>query len=486
MRTASSIVAEATRAARWRDSLPALLIFAILAIAPFPFGSVSPVMISALCAVAGLAIAGLALRPTALPSPPAFGVAVLVLVVAYSAVLFLQLLPRQPGDALIHPIWAEASELLGQQLAGSASIARSQPFFAVGTPLLTLMLFVGGYMCGADDRLARRLIQTVAWAGGCYAMFAIGSFAIEPSMVLWEEKIAYTTSLTGTFTNRNAAAVYFGSISIIWLVIFFQRLELKRKRRSRHFRPSRNWSKLRRFGVPLIFFATCLIAALLSSSRAGVACTFIGLLIVFTLAFRRTLARPSRKWLVFGGVVFAILMIYLALDSGVGDRLQNEGLDDGGRRATGLLSLLLMISDFPWLGTGLGTFRWSFPAYRSGETSGWGVWDKAHNVLLEIATEGGVVLAALVVLAWAVTIYVLLQAVARNPRSPPLVRAALAVSTVAILHSFVDFSMQIPAYAITVAAVVGAGLAQALRPVEPAGHPVKVEVISPPATPGDR
>lgn len=486
MRTASSIVAEANRGARWRHSLPAFLMFAILAIAPFPFGSVSPVAISALCGFAGLAIAGLALRPIALPSPLAFGAAVLVLIVAYSTVMLLQLVPRQPGDALIHPIWAEAGDLLGQQLAGSASIARSQPFFAVGTPLLTLMLFVGGYMCGADDRLARRLIQTVAWAGGCYAMFAIGSFAIEPSMVLWEQKIAYSTSLTGTFTNRNAASVYFGSIAIIWLVIFFQRLESKRRRRSRHYRPSRDWSKLRRFGVPLIFFAVCLIAALLTSSRAGVACTVVGLLVVFVPTFRKTLARPSRKWLVLGGVVFTILMIYLVLVSGVGDRLQNEGLDDGGRRATGLLSLLLMISDFPWLGTGLGTFRWSFPAYRSGDASGWGVWDKAHNVLLEIATEGGVLLAALVLLAWVVTIYVLLQAVARNPRSPPLVRAALAVSTVAILHSFVDFSMQIPAYAITVAAVVGAGLAQALRPVEPLGHQVKVEVIAPPATPGDR
>jgi O-Antigen ligase len=217
-----------------------------------------------------------------------------------------------------------------------------------------------------------------------------------------------------------------------------------------------------------------------------VACTFVGLLIVFTLTFRKTLSRPSRKWLVLCGAVFAILMIYLVLDSGVGDRLQNEGLDDGGRRATGLLSLLLMISDFPWLGTGLGTFRWSFPAYRSGDASGWGVWDKAHNVLLEIATEGGVVLAALILLAWVVTIYVLLRAVVRNPRSPPLVRAALAVSTVAILHSFVDFSMQIPAYAITVAAVVGAGLAQALQPVEPPGHEVKVEVIAPTATAGDR
>ena len=50
-----------------------------------------------------------------------------------------------------------------------------------------------------------------------------------------------------------------------------------------------------------------------------------------------------------------------------------EGFVDQGRLET-YRSTLRMIADHPWFGTGLGTFVWSFPAYRS-DVSMWGVWD---------------------------------------------------------------------------------------------------------------
>ena len=52
-----------------------------------------------------------------------------------------------------------------------------------------------------------------------------------------------------------------------------------------------------------------------------------------------------------------------------------------------------MIADHPWFGTGLGTFVWSFPAYRSANISLWGVWDLAHSTPLELAADLGLPLA---------------------------------------------------------------------------------------------
>ena len=453
----------------WYRDLPTVMIFTIIAIAPFPFGSVSPVAVSMLCGIAGLAIALFALRPPPLPSALVICGATLFLIAGYATVVFLQQAPRLPGDPLAHPIWSEASELLGQKLAYSSSIAKDQPYFAIGAPLLTLLLFVGGYICGSDEGLAHLLLRVVAWTGGCYAVFAICSFAIEPTMVLWHAKIAYMSSLTGTFTNRNTAAVYFGSSAIVWLVIALQRMESKRRRRHRSRRDQssrtwsrRTWTRLRSSVTPLVFFAICTFAVLLSGSRAGAASTFIGLLVAFVITFRGTLSRRTRRWLAYGGTGFVIFMIYQVFESGVGDRLQSEGVASGGR-TSGVYSILHLIAEFPWLGTGLGTFRWGFSAYRSNEISGWGVWDKAHNVTLEIAAEGGLALAGLVLLAWVIAIGILIFSVIRNRRPAPLVLAALAVSTVACLHSLVDFSMQIPGYAVTVAAVLGGGVAQALR-----------------------
>jgi hypothetical protein len=47
--------------------------------------------------------------------------------------------------------------------------------------------------------------------------------------------------------------------------------------------------------------------------------------------------------------------------------------------------------------------------------------------------------------------------------------AALAVAVLAVLHSMVDFSLQIPGYAIVALALVGAGLAQSFLPGTPRG-----------------
>ena len=68
-----------------------------------------------------------------------------------------------------------------------------------------------------------------------------------------------------------------------------------------------------------------------------------------------------------------------------------------------------MIADHPWFGTGQGTFAYAFPAYRSPNVSMWGVWDIAHNTLLEIAADMGVPIAALVVVAWIVIFAVLIR-----------------------------------------------------------------------------
>jgi hypothetical protein len=63
-------------------------------------------------------------------------------------------------------------------------------------------------------------------------------------------------------------------------------------------------------------------------------------------------------------------------------------------------------------------------------------------------------------LAWLVVLIVLIWGV-RNRRKNRIVPAgALAIASLYLAHSFIDFSAQIPGYAIVVFAVVGAGLAQ--------------------------
>ena len=98
------------------------------------------------------------------------------------------------------------------------------------------------------------------------------------------------------------------------------------------------------------------------------------------------------------------------LGGNVSGRFDVQGLSDEGRLET-YRSTLRMIADHPWFGTGLGTFAWSFPAYRSANVSMWGVWDRAHSTPLELASDLGLPLAGLIVLAWLIVLGVLIRGV---------------------------------------------------------------------------
>jgi len=123
-------------------------------------------------------------------------------------------------------------------------------------------------------------------------------------------------------------------------------------------------------------------------------------------------------------------------------------------------STLRMIADHPWFGTGLGTFEWSFPAYRSADVSMWGVWDRAHSTPLELASDLGLPLAGLIVVAWLIVLGVLIRGVRIRHRDLIVPVAALTVAILGLAHSLIDFSLQIPGYSIVIFALVGAGLAQ--------------------------
>ena len=134
----------------------------------------------------------------------------------------------------------------------------------------------------------------------------------------------------------------------------------------------------------------------MTGSRAGVLLSLLALVVAFIAFFRRHLPRRAGiAGALAGGAAVALVLLQL-MGAGVSARFDLEGLADEGRLET-YKATLRMIADHPWLGTGQGTFAYAFPAYRSPNVSLWGVWDMAHNTLLEIAADMGVPLAALVV-----------------------------------------------------------------------------------------
>ena len=111
--------------------------------------------------------------------------------------------------------------------------------------------------------------------------------------------------------------------------------------------------------------------------------------------------------------------------------------------------ILDQLQDYKLTGSGLGSFYAVFPKYRKQDVGGY--YNHAHNDYLEFATETGLV--GLSLLGLAVISSFLVAIIAQYRRRDPLMRglsfAAIMGICSIMIHSTVDFNLQIPANAIT-------------------------------------
>lgn len=435
-----------------------LILFIAIAGAPLPFGSRDAFVVGFWCAVLGL---GLIFASTSrLRRPHILFLTGTGLVVLGFAFVLHEQLADNPWIAAYHPIWKETADVLGMPIKPSVSIVRHEPFYALGQPAAAILALTLGVIVGADPSRARQALWVVACSGAAYAVFAISSLIVAPTKLLWRDKTAYIGDLTGTFVNRNTAAAYFGSCAAIWFLLLLQSV------RRRLPRGPATWTiRLQTIGrallqrkvmlLRLLPFAVCVLALLLTRSRAGVTISLFAMALGF--AFQRQLQRGPRMAAAFVGAAAAAVVLIQIFGGRVSGRFVEHGLVGDGRLAA-WTSTLRMIADHPWFGTGLGTFPWSFPAYRSSEVSMWGVWDRAHSTPLELAAEMGVPLAGAVVIGCIAILAILACGVraCKRRRLTPL--AAFSVALIAFLHSCIDFPLQVTGFAIVAFGIAGVGV----------------------------
>jgi O-antigen ligase len=447
------------------DRIAAGILYAALAGPPLVFGSREPTTVAVWCAVLGI---GLVFAPTQqLLKGHWLVLAGLAFVTLSFGFVLHEQLSDHPWVAAFNPVWAKASEALGQQLAPSVSIVRGQPFFAVGTPLANMLALILGLIVGVDPDRARRGIRVMAWAGAGYAVYGILGLLFDPTEILWREKTAYVGNLTATFINRNTAAAYFGSCAAVWFVLLLAAIRRSLPRGTIDWKrlPSHLLAETRKdVLVRFVMLFVCLSGMFMTSSRGGVLVSLMVLILTFMIYFRRDLSWQGYLIALVGCVAAALLLLQV-LGSNIGGRIDTSGLSDAGRLSA-YRSTLRIIADNPWFGTGLGTFAFGFPAYRGSDMSMLGVWDIAHNTHLEFASEMGIPLTLIVATAWVAAVVVLSLGLRGRRRNMVAPLSALAVALIALLHSSIDFSLQIAGYSIVVFALLGLGLSQAVCSIQ--------------------
>ncbi|KPK05123.1 MAG: hypothetical protein AMJ64_12250, partial [Betaproteobacteria bacterium SG8_39] len=116
-----------------------------------------------------------------------------------------------------------------------------------------------------------------------------------------------------------------------------------------------------------------------------------------------------------------------------------------------------ILDDYPWFGTGGGTFYNAYPRYRGADILPY--YDHVHNDYMQLATETGV--PGLVLAGGVVLLSFFAAVLALSRRRDPLARGVafgvvMGITALAI-HSTVDFNLQIPANAFIFSVLLALG-----------------------------
>jgi O-antigen ligase len=361
---------------------------------------------------------------------------------------------------LHHPLWQWEREGLSIDVPGSISINRSETYVAL-LRLLTegcvFWLFL--QLCRSPQR-AHWTVQAVAIIGVVYAVYGIIAFYVFPGTVLWFAKQAYLESVTSSFINRNSYATYagIGLICALGAALSHYVREGARAGRSAMRRAASFVSSTTGAGGYWLAAAFVLgMALVLTGSRGGILASLAGVIAFALLVLMR--GRNAFAGLVLFFAFLTVGITFFAFGDLLAARLLSLGLVDDGRLAVYRLTIL-SIFDAPWTGFGYGTFQNVFPMYRDSSVSAVGMWDKAHNTYLEIAQGLGIPFAALFLLGLLSLAARCAYAALKRQSSATAPMVATSATIIVGLHSFVDFSMQIQAVALTWTALLGAGVAQ--------------------------
>ena len=428
----------------------------VLALAPLFFGSVDQFGIAVWIVV--LSITTLLGASVALNNVQARIVwAFLGVCLLYAIVAVIQVTP-QLFASLDDPIWQRANDVLGTRVEPRISSSAEIPPLAIGHFLLFVTACLSGFFAGTSRSGINRLLFAARTAILVYALYGLVALAVTPNLLLWAPKVAYRGSLTGTFVNKNTAAAFFGCGAILWSCWTYSALQSIEKSSLRALLLN---SLNERIAISLILRAsaalTCLIALLLTNSRGGLIASSVGLLAALAvLEIKR-----FRRRIGYAIALSIFMLIGLAVWLTQMGRIASEGvIDDGRWHVYGLVAEA--IGRRPLLGAGAGSFEMLFPSLRTTDLGNWGVWDYAHSTIVEIAFEMGLPIAGMVALAAAASIFLLVRrALDAEQRYRVLLAAIVGIAVTTYLHSLIDFSLQIPGYAIPFGILIGCGLADA-------------------------
>ena len=256
------------------------------------------------------------------------------------------------------------------------------------------------------------------------------------------EKLRYR--LTGTLGNSAHFAFYLEMILPLILALFFITSSLLEKRRL-----SLREKFLAIFNEKnntiLYFMAAVLlgIGIFLTGSRGGVGIMILSIIVFSLFSIYLGIPAEVRKKLKIIYILILCGILLIGLQETIG-RLLHTNIEKENRFNTRWPGTIAMISDFPILGTGFGTYRYSYYLYDNEGGDRWTT--HAHNDYLETFSNGGIIGGTLLLAIIGITLisFCRIWWKRRHPEVKILGLGIIISLSAVIFHSMFDFSLRIP------------------------------------------
>lgn len=391
------------------------------------------------------------------------------LLAAMAALAWLQVLPLpREWVHMVSPVAAYAQEG-AERVTLSVDVFQSQ--IMAGLSFTYLCVFLVAALCVRTPHRLDMLAQVLVWSGVLQAVLGAILFSMQAKYSIFFVDILHDR-MKGTFVYHNSTAGYLCMCLSVGVGLMLARLGERH-----HVAPT--WQARLKAVIEFVLspkmrlrllLVVMVIALVLTRSRMGNTAFFVAMLVVGlagVLLARKT--APQTIALIVSLIVIDVLVV----GTGVGlekvvERIQDTELTDaaGGKaesiqaRTEAARTAIALVQDYPLVGSGGGSFYNVFLGYRTPQYGHTFV-DHTHNDFVEIACDFGLlglgVLGALV----ALTLVRVLRVMGKRRSVLPWgIAFGVAMAIIGLLlHSTVDFNLQIPANALTIVVILCMGWA---------------------------
>jgi O-antigen ligase len=378
-----------------------------------------------------------------------------ILLLAWLALQALHVTPMAPEwVAALSPEAARMQGLVAELGIQRDSMTLSIDPSASKVSLLKSLAYVGVFFLALALVNRRSRVQTLArvvvYAAVLHAIYAVLMHLSNAEEVFFGTLIAHGPSASGTYANRN----HFAGLLEMTLAIGIGLLIAGLSDRSadtwkKFFRQTIEWILSPKM---LLRLSLCILVIALTTthSRMGNTAFFASLLIAGAAGIVLS-KRATRNTVVLLASLVAIDLFIVGSWFGVeklAQRIEQTTMGEMQVREEPASYALEIVKDYPVFGSGPGAFYITFLKYRPETVVNF--FDYAHNDYAQFAVESGVL--GLGIIGAFVVLTLLTALAAQWKRRDPLMRgmsfACVMGVTAILIHSAVDFNLQIPANAV--------------------------------------